>query len=97
MFILNLHYFKRDSYIAEWLSSPHSGYGGLEGKAKASVAVTHLALLGVREQEAAFWVSDTEEEGSPWGAALLYAQARAQSAAFRTWKLAAEAARIMLR
>lgn len=39
--------------------------GGLEGKAKALVAVTHLALLGVREQEAAFWASVTEEEGSP--------------------------------
>ena len=38
--------------------------GGLEGKAKALVAVTHLALLGVREQEAAFWASITEEEGS---------------------------------
>ena len=61
---LNLHYFKRDSYIAKWLSSPHSpGFfqRGLEGKAKALVAVTHLALLGVREQEAAFWASVTEE------------------------------------
>ena len=69
---MNLHYFKRDSYIARWLSSPHSAScGGLEGKAKALVAVTHLALLGVREQEAAFWAHDTEEEGSPFRAALL--------------------------
>lgn len=30
---LNLHYFKRDSYIAEWLSSPHSVRRiGREGK-----------------------------------------------------------------
>ena len=63
---LNLHYFKRDSYIAQWLSSPHS-LRGLEGKAKALVAVTHLALLGVREQKAAFWAEDTEEESSPEG------------------------------
>ena len=97
MFILNLRYFKRDSYIARRLSSPHSAGRRIGREGKSLVAVTHLALLGVREQEAAFWVSDTEEEGSPWGAALLYAQARAQSAAFRTWKLAAEAARIMLR
>ena len=43
----------------------------MEGKAKALVAVTHLALLGVREQEAAFWAHDTEEESSPFRAALL--------------------------
>ena len=52
---LNLHFFQRDSYIARWLASPHST-GGLEGKSKALVAVTHLALLGVKRQEAAFWV-----------------------------------------
>ena len=46
--------------------SLHFG-GGLEGKAKALVAVTHLALLGVREQKAAFWAYNTEEEGSPLG------------------------------
>jgi len=27
----------------------------LEGKAKAQIAVTHLALLGVKRQEPAFW------------------------------------------
>ena len=70
---MNLHYFKRDSYIARRLSSPHLLMHGLEGKAKALVAVTHLALLGVREQGAAFWAFDTEEEGSPSGAALLSA------------------------
>ena len=38
-------YFKRDSYIAKWLSSPHSARRiGREGK--RLVAVTHLALLG---------------------------------------------------
>ena len=57
---LNLHFFKRDSYIARRLSSPHFTGGnahceGLEGKAKALVAVAHLALLGVKKQEAAFW------------------------------------------
>lgn len=28
---------------------------GLEGKAKAQIAVTHLAQLGVKRQEPAFW------------------------------------------
>ena len=33
LLILNLHYFKRDSYIAKWLSGPHPK-GSLQGKAK---------------------------------------------------------------
>lgn len=50
---LNLHFFKRDSYIAGRLSGPHSEKRfGREGK--SAVAVTHLALLGVKKQEAAF-------------------------------------------
>ena len=37
-----------------WLSSPHLAIRiGREGKSKA--AVTHLALLGVKRQETAFW------------------------------------------
>lgn len=32
------------------------GIRGLQGKAKVSVAVTHLALLGVKKQDAALWV-----------------------------------------
>jgi len=35
---------------------------GREGK--RSVAVTHLALLGVKKQEAAFWVFDRRKEQS---------------------------------
>ncbi len=66
---LNLHYFKRDSYIAEWLSGPHSSKRiGREGKSE--VAVTHLALLGVKKQEAAFsgkckQICHTKEKSSP--------------------------------
>ena len=70
---LNLHYFKRDSYIVRRLSSPHFRYlipEGLEGKAKVSAAVTHLALLGVRRQRAAFWVL-CRRKGQSLRAALL--------------------------
>lgn len=41
--VLNLHYFKRDSYIANWMSGPH-----LSGEGRRAVAVTHLASLGVK-------------------------------------------------
>ena len=37
---------------------------GREGK--SVVAVTHLALLGVKKQEAAFW-GYTKEKSSPYG------------------------------
>ena len=48
--ILNLHHFKRDSYIVEWMPGLR-----LQWKAVSSIAVTHLALLGVKIQETAFW------------------------------------------
>ena len=44
----------------------------IAGEGKSMIAVTHLALLGVKRQEAAFWVNnkalrDTEEKSSPGG------------------------------
>lgn len=48
--ILNLHHFKRDSYIACRMSGLNYRW-----KAEDSVAVTHLAhTLGVKIQESAF-------------------------------------------
>ena len=61
-------YFKRDSYIILWLSSPHFIRRiGREGK--SSLAVTHLATLGVRRQRLAFRVKkckfhNTKDEGA---------------------------------
>ena len=49
--ILNLHLRLWDSYIADWKSSRHYAAEG-----RRCVAVTHLALLGVKVQEPAFWV-----------------------------------------
>lgn len=49
--ILNLHLRLWDSYIANWKSSRHCA--AEDGR---NVAVTHLALLGVKVQETAFWV-----------------------------------------
>lgn len=43
---------------------------GREGK--RLVAVTHLALLGVKKQDAAFWVITKEKEQSFWTALLRY-------------------------
>lgn len=50
--ILNLQIFKRDSYIVLRMSSHHCA---VEGRSES--AVTHLALLGVKIQEPAFWES----------------------------------------
>ena len=48
--ILNLHHFKRDSYIAGRMSGLNYRW-----KAEDTVAVTHLAhTLGVKIQESAF-------------------------------------------
>ena len=48
--ILNLHHFKRDSYIAGRMSGLRQQW-----KAEDTVAVTHLAYtLGVKIQESAF-------------------------------------------
>ena len=53
-------YFKRDSYITLWLSSPHFARRiGREGK--SSLAVTHLATLGVRRQRSAFRVKKIQK------------------------------------
>ena len=41
--ILNLHLLLWDSYIADWMSSRHYAAEG-----RREVAVTHLALLGVK-------------------------------------------------
>ena len=47
--ILNLHYFKRDSYIFKLMS------GRLAAEDWDLCAVTHLALLGVKIRETPFW------------------------------------------
>ena len=49
--ILNLHLLLWDSYIAANDARPP-----LQWKAERAAAVTHLALLGVKIQETAFWV-----------------------------------------
>ncbi len=68
---LNLHFFKRDSYIARWLSSPHFTGGnslwriGREGKSLGCGYPPSIA----RSQEAGGGILGiyTEEESSPEG------------------------------
>ena len=49
--ILNLQYFKRDSYISVICQTSDFAVEG-----RKAVEVTHLALLGVKIAETAFWV-----------------------------------------
>ena len=58
--ILNLHLRLWDSYIADWKSGRHCA-----AEDRRCVAVTHLALLGVKVQEPAFWVIRWEADLLP--------------------------------
>lgn len=65
--ILNLHLLLWDSYISNWMSGLRFA---VEGRRLA--ADTHLALLGVKIQEPAFWVFAKEEFDKSTGEYMMY-------------------------